>query len=438
MSDERAGSPRRAGSDPRAFLPAADIPLLYFGFAHACLILACAVLVTRPDLPGAYFFHPRMTALVHLVTLGWISGSILGAFYIVGPLALRLPLRPGRLDRIAFVSFAAGTIGMVASFWTGAYQELGWSAVLVMAAVGFVAQRAWRGLRHARVPWPVTLHVSLAFGNMLLAGALGIVMAMNRVSGWLPLSPQSGAFAHAHLAAVGWAMMMVVGLSYRLIPMIVPAAMPAGSSMAASAILLQAGLAVLVIALVSGSPWTAVGALVIVAGLSSFVARVRWIVAHRLPPPPALPRPDWATWQTHAAFVWLLVAAALGVLLAMPVQTPWTVELEWLYGTLGLIGFLAQIVVGIQGRLLPMHGWYRAFEAGGMRPPARSVHALANPLLSRLVFLTWALGVPLLAGGLVTTSRPLVATGSALLLAGVVLNVVQVYHVATGANRVPP
>lgn len=438
VRDEPAGSPRRSGPDPRALLPASGIPLLYFAFAHVCLALACAVLVVWPDLPGAYFFHPRMTAVVHLVTLGWISSSILGAFYIVGPLALRLPIRPGWLDRMGFVSFAAGTIGMVFSFWTGAYQGLAWSAVLVAASVGHVAQRAWRGLRHAKVPWPVKLHVALAFVNMLLASGLGVVIALSRVSGSLPWSPQSAAFAHAHLAAVGWAMMMVVGLSYRLIPMIVPAAMPAGSSMATSAMLLQTGVAVLAVALISGSTWTAVGALLIVTGLASFVAHVRRIVAKRLPRPAALPRPDWATWQTHVAFVWLLVAAVIGVWLAMPGHRRWLVELEWLYGTLGLVGFLAQIIVGIQGRLLPMHGWYRAFEAGGMQPPARSVHTLADPRLTRLIFLTWTLAVPTLAAGLVATSPQVIATGGVLLLGGVILNALQMYHVATGANRLQP
>ena len=88
------GPPAETGGG-RALVPAGDIPLLYFGFAHICLGLALAVLLIRPDLPAGSFHHPQMIAVVHLVTLGWISGSILGAFYIVGPLALRLPLRPG-------------------------------------------------------------------------------------------------------------------------------------------------------------------------------------------------------------------------------------------------------------------------------------------------------------------------------------------------------
>jgi hypothetical protein len=180
--DEPAGSPRRMGPGPRALLPASGIPLLYFTFAHVCLALACAVLIVWPDLPGEYFFHPRMTAVVHLVTLGWISGSILGAFYIVGPLALRLPLRPGWLDRVGCASFAAGTIGMVSSFWKGEYLGLAWSAVLVAASVGYVAQRAWRGLWRAKIPWPVKLHVALAFINMLLTSGLGVVIAVNRLA----------------------------------------------------------------------------------------------------------------------------------------------------------------------------------------------------------------------------------------------------------------
>ncbi len=52
-----------------------------------------------------------------------------------------------------------------------------------------------------------------------------------------------------------------------------------------------------------------------------------------------------------------------------------------------------------------------------------------------MIFLTWTLGVPSLAIGLVATNPRSIATGSILLLGGVLLNAVQMYHVATGANR---
>jgi hypothetical protein len=147
-----------------------------------------------------------------------------------------------------------------------------------------------------------------------------------------------------------------------------------------------------------------------------------------------LPRPDWATRQTHAALLWLLSSAGVGLVLALPVTTEATVTLQWVYGTLGLIGFLSQIVVGIQGRLLPLHGWYGAFEAGGLQPPARSAHALASPRLARLIVLAWLAGVPLLTFGLATATPSATAAASTLLFAGVVLNALQAVTIVTRAR----
>jgi hypothetical protein len=412
-------------------LPATGLPLLYFAFAHVCLALVFAALAIDPGLPSGFFHHPRMIALVHLVTLGWITSSILGAFYIVAPLALRMPMQAGTPDRLAFGSYVTGVAGMVSHFWIGEYSGMAWSAGLVIAAVLHVAARAWRGIVPAPIPWPIKLHVTLAFANMIAASLFGVVLGLNRMFGWFALSPMSAAFAHAHVAAIGWAVMMVIGLSYRLIPMIVPAAMPARASMAYSAVLLEAGIIVLAAGLLLRSPATVAGALLILAGFGAFIAHVREIVKRRLPPPAALPRPDWATWQTHVAFGWLLVAAIAGFVLTLPIPLAWTVTIGWIYGAAGLVGFLAQIVVGIQGRLLPLHGWYRMFVAEGMAPPQRSAHSLASHGLARWILLAWTCGVPLLAAGLAFALRPLVSAGSAVLLAGVVLNAAQAVGIAT-------
>ena len=400
--------------------PSSALPLAYYVFAHLGLAAALLALAIDPSVPGPSFYHARMIALVHALTLAWITGSILGSFYVVAPLALRLDLPVGRRDWIACAAFASGTAGMIAHFWIDRSDGMAWSAGMVTLAILWVALRGWSGLPNASAPRAVKLHVALAFINILAAAMLGILVGFNRGRGFITVSPLATLFAHIHLAAVGWATMMVVGLSYRLIPMILPAPMPTGRALACSAVLLELGLAVLVTALLAFPAWTGAAALLMLAGLASFVVQVRKTAGRRLPRPPALPRRDWSTWQTHMAFLWLLVAALSGTVLSFGVAGEHTLTVMWIYGVAGLMGFLAQVVTGMQGRLVPMYAWYRGFAALG-RPPDVAANALPTPRFALPIFLCWTCGVPLLAYGLAGENESALRLAAIALLAGVLI-----------------
>ena len=409
--------------------------MAYFAFAHAALATALAILAVHPDLPSAYFLHPRMVAVVHLVTLGWISASILGAFYIVAPLALGMPLAAGRADWAACAGFTIGTVGMATHFWMGEYRGMVWSAGLVMGAIGWVAARVARRLPAAPVPRAVKLHVALAFTNVLAAGTLGSFLGWPRTRGLVGVSPLASVFAHAQLAAIGWALMMVVGLAYRLLPMILPAKPPTERGLATSAVLIEAGLLLLVTNLITGGAWLPAAAVVITLGLASFVRNVRQVVAHRLPRPPALPQRDWSAWQVHGAFLALAVATVLGLVLTILPVGSTQVTLAWIYGVAGLVGGLAQIVIGMQGRLVPMYAYYRAMAARGGTPPGRSVHALVSIPYARAQFLTWTAGVPWLAAGLSTRHLVSIRASALVLLAAVVIGAAYMHHMMRTARR---
>ena len=418
----------------RALMPSSPLPLAYYAVAHAGFGLALGVLIVDPSLPGPSFYHPRLVALVHLLTLAWITGSILGSLYIVGPLALRIPMVVRRIDWVGFASFLAGTLGMVSHFWLGTYDGMAWSAALVLVPIARAGWLIARGLRRSSAPAAVLLHVALAFFNIAAASTLGILIGFNRTRGFMTISPLGIMFAHAHLAAVGWAAMLVIGLAYRLIPMMVPAAMPTGRFLALSAILLETGLIVTVAALLASSAWSLAGALMIVAGFASFVARLRGALKHRLPRPPALPPRDWSTWQTHGAFLWLLVAIVLGVVLSTNAGGDMRLTLMWMYGVAGLVGFLGQVIPGIAGRLVPMYAWYRAFAHKGS-PPDRAVHDLPNARFAFWTFVTWSTGVPLLAFGLATTSEVAIRAGAVCLFTGVSLGAAYIGHMLNTAGE---
>lgn len=416
-------SPARA-----AMLPDATLPLVHFAGAHVALGMAAMLLLVHPDMPGAFHYHPRMIAVIHLITLGWISGSILGAFYIVAPLAFGMPFRVRAADRVACASFWVGAAGMVWGFWLADYQLVGLASAGVLVGIGVVAARALAGLRTARLPAGVSLHLALAFANVVAAGTLGAVLATGRVLGLVTWSPLAAAAAHAHLAVLGWGVMMIMGVSYRLVPMFLPAAMPTGAGLVASALLLEAGTIGLACALLHGDG-TAVWAVIILAAFAAFFRQVRNILGARRPRPVEMHGRDWATWQTHVALVYMPVAAGLGLWLVMA-RPPTAVT--WAYGVTGVLGFVAQMVVGIQGRLLPLHAWYRAMARLGGEPPPQSTHRLADGRLTLVIFLLWFVAVPLLTVGLMTAWPAAIGAAAAMLLASTVL---QAGHMALIVRR---
>ena len=74
---------------PRTHLPPRLLPVLYFTTAHLALAFAFGAVALDPRGVSGFFYHARMLGIVHLVTLGWITASILGSLYVVGPIALR-------------------------------------------------------------------------------------------------------------------------------------------------------------------------------------------------------------------------------------------------------------------------------------------------------------------------------------------------------------
>jgi hypothetical protein len=414
---------------PRTQLPPRLLPVLYFGVAHVAFALACLAVALDPRGVSGFFYHSRMLAIVHLVTLGWITASILGSLYVVGPVALRVWMPATGLDYTAFALVLVGVVGMVAHFWLQEYGGMAWSAISVAIGILLVGVRVARCLRGASLPRAVSAHIMLAFLNILAAATLGVLIGFDKVYHFLPGFVLANVFAHAHLAALGWATMMVVGVAYRLLPMILPAAMPGGPRLWLSAILLQTGVTGLFVTLLWRGPLAWIFALTIVGALAAFFSQVVWMLRRPRPRPPKLRTPDPAVLHAGASFVWLAIASGLGVWLTVAEPSPNTLRVAMAYGVLGLVGFLAQMVVGMEGRLLPIFAWYWAYANTGYKGPVPSQHEMPWRNGQELGFVLWLFGVPALAGGLAFDAVPFVSAAAWSLFAACIVDTVNVIRI---------
>jgi len=400
------------------FLPSRGLPLLYLAVGLASLAGAFAVVAVDPAGIAGFFYHPRMLAVVHLVTLGWIGGSVLGSIHIVGPLALRTPLRASRADLAGFAAFTVGMLGMVSHFWLDTPSGMAWSAGLASLAFLRASVRVLPRLARAPIPTAVKVPVGLALLNVLVAAALGVLLGVNKLSPFLPVSHLQAVLAHAHLAALGFGTLMVMGAGYRLLPMILPAAMTRGRGPLVSALFVEAGVLGLAASFFLGGRGRAGFALVSAAGVFLFLAHVVAMLRDARPAPPERPRPDLPRAQALVALACLALATLCGLALVLVPALDASSPLGLAYGALALVGFLAQMVVAVQQRLLPLAAWLWAFAGAGYRELPPSLHHAPGRAWPVLAFAGWTLGVPLLAAGLALEWLPGLRVGAALLLAG--------------------
>jgi hypothetical protein len=233
--------------------------------------------------------------------------------------------------------------------------------------------------------------------------------------------------------------MMVVGVGYRLLPMTFPTKMPSGRSIYASAILLEAGVLGLFATLLTGSRWSIVFGALIAAGFAAFGAHVIWMLRRPSSKPPGPPRPDFAVLHAAGSGVSLVVSIAIGLTLLVVPASDRTLHLAAAYGVVGLLGFLAQMVVAMEARLLPLATWFWAYERSRYQVPPPAPHSLRDRFLQTVVYCAWTIGVPSLAAGMYLESATLVALGAWSLFAGVAVGTLDnVFVIAPAFRALPP
>jgi hypothetical protein len=205
--------------------------------------------------------------------------------------------------------------------------------------------------------------------------------------------------------------------------MMLPAALPSGAGPIAATLLTEAGVWMIVAGRLGGlgPRFTAWAAVVAATGVVVFLVQVLGMLRHRRPPPTAQPRPDPGVAHALQALAWLAVSTAIGVWLAAAPPSEATLAGALAYGVLALVGFLAQMVVGVAARLLPLYAWLWGFQDRGQQESPPSPHfALSRPVQMVTLGL-WTLGVPGLAAGLALDRHPWISASAAALAAAVVM-----------------
>jgi hypothetical protein len=382
------------------------VPFTYLALAHLALGSACAVTLWDSSLIAGFFYHPKMIAVVHSLTLGWISCSLIGMLYVAGD---RLGFRATRPDVAILVAWAAGASGLVSHFWIETFGGMMWSAGLLGVAVLAAAVRFGMAFAAASLPDGVKLQINFACLNLVGTAFIGLLLGINKTSTVLPGYSLHNVFAHAHLAALGWAFLLAVALGH-LFLVTHGGSMPAARWSMSGTVLTQLGAAGIFVSLLIDEPYVLVFGIVVLSGMTLCV--VGLIVHARSVRPPTSRA---ALLLLVGALVWLLIAAGIGFSVLTGLRADGDPGLTMAYGVAGLLGGLGQWTCGLS--LL----WFR-------RPRLRPGHTWP-------AVVGWFVASPLLVAGLAGTYPVLIAVGAASLLLATVWTARSILSAARRSTR---
>ncbi|WP_316815731.1 hypothetical protein [Pedobacter nyackensis] len=183
------------------------------------LALSVMLLFSVEALSGHYF-QPKILALTHMAALGWGSMIIFGALYQLLPVILETKLYSTKLAWYSLVLFTSGIILLIYCFWVfdpGHLMQM--AAMLILTAIVLVNINVFFTVRHKKQSFIVQDFILTACLWLGLTAFLGTLMVFNFQYPFLQKDHLHFLRLHAHMGIAGWFLMLIIGVSAKLMPM---------------------------------------------------------------------------------------------------------------------------------------------------------------------------------------------------------------------------
>lgn len=339
-----------------ASAPPLRLPGEHFAAALCFWVAGALGLVwIAPDLARGLFPLPRVIAVTHLFTLGWITTTIQGALYQFMPVALGTPVRSERAAHISFLLYVPGLAAFVLGLATVNHDVLLLGAAAFGSGLLVFLGNLYATLRRCTqrdLTWWALTGAGL---SLLMTIVLGISLAGNLR--WSYLGPERflAVGVHMHVAVAGWVMLVIVGVARRLLPMFLVSHGASPWPNRVSVACLGTGTALLV-ALHHGlsRPLAGIIAALLAGGVLAFVNQAVLYFRHR-----RRPNLDPGLRLAAAGLVGLCAAVVLApFVLWMGTAAP---RIATAYAVVLILGGLSLFVAGHYYKILPFLIWFHRF-----------------------------------------------------------------------------
>lgn len=380
--------------------PPANVVLPHYAFgALSFFVLSILMFISAAAFTGHYF-SPELLAITHLAVLGWICMIIFGALYQLLPVILLSELFSDTLARVAFGLFAIGVILLAYAFWSfsvGVPLQVA-SVLLLMAVVLFCINIYLTAKKAVEVKTEGEFILTSAIW-LLVAVVIGVLMVFNFTHPFLPTDHLVYLKLHSHIGFGGWFVLLVIGVSSKLIPMFLLSSEVSTKKIKRSYYFINAALiGFLADTLIFCS--TARASIyfgIAVIGLLFYLSFIYDVYKCR-----ARKNADIGMKHSLLAFLFVFVLIVSGVVVHGNIlgNEIYAMRLTLLYGTSVIIGFLSLLILGQTFKTLPFIVWlhkYGKLAGKGKTPLPKD---LFSEKIAKLQFVGFVTTYPVLLIGI--------------------------------------
>jgi hypothetical protein len=360
-----------AGAKSR-LLPA-SVPFRFFLAAAVFHVLTWLAVLAGADQVTRFHGGPGPAlAALHLLTLGVLTLTAIGASVQLLPVATRRPLAAVWPIKLVFWLTVPGTAVLTAGMYAARVDAMTLGALIAGAGLLLFAWLLGDNLRRAGNLPVVAAYGWTALACLVLLVGLGIVLAYDYEIGALP-DHGAAALAHMILGGFGFMGMLALGFSHVLMPMFALAAAPPERPA-------FSGFGLAVLALILGAAGALAGstaALAAAALVGLVAAAVHLWLMHNVLASGMRKRLGLSFALIRVAWVLLPLTLFLGLAALYGMAGP---NRATLVGFLLIAGWLLTFLLGVLQRILPFLASMHASRSTGSGPPLLSELAAATPL----------------------------------------------------------
>lgn len=324
------------------------------------LVLAFMLLFSADSFFGHYF-QPKLLALTHTAGLGWGTLIIFGALYRLLPVILETDLHSTKLCWLSLAFFVPGTATLIYSFWVfhpGIYMQMAGVSILigiVVFAINVYFTAKQQKQTSINQEFILTSSIWLMFTTIV-----GLLMIFNFRYPFLPKDHLYFLRLHAHLGLIGWFLMLIIGVSSKLIPMFLVSKYQKTHLIRYSYYLINTALLLFLINgyLFGINAFTYVIYALGIIGIASF-----WVYLYNCFATRLRKRIDLPMVKSLLSFVFLgLAILVLPFIIYYHIKSDTVaIRLSVVYGVLIFMGWISNLILGQTFKTLPFIIWMKHY-----------------------------------------------------------------------------